>query len=811
MSTVDALTDVLRQKYHGLRHLLSANTEILEMMADIEADLPHAVPGEPAFRESIIALTERTLLLIQDLVLLAGGRYQELFGIHEKIETDILQYLSSNSIKQSQRLSFPMRDVDARMTQEVGGKAANLAEVSKLLNSAVPPGFMITTAAHRLFLEANDLKAPIRKLLRDLSLISDHHLFKNRTEKIRTLIQSGSVPPAIVEAIEQELRSFSPAVAEWAVRSSALGEDGQSSYAGQFDTFLNISADNLPAAYRSVLASGYSDRAMQYRIEVGSAEIDAPMAVLFMPMIDARVAGVIYSRDPEDKGSDRMMINAVRGLAEDMVQGRAAADVFWASRTEPGEILERRPAYDAVPGKNKDVSISTAEVKTLVESALQIEKHFGRPQDIEWAIDQSGKLAILQARELRLADSQPQQTRSGKLPDPLLSGGITIFAGCAVGNAWIMHPGCGLDAAPEAAVVVVDQASPDLAIVLPKIAGLIAKHGNPAGHAATLIREFGVPSVFGMPNATTVIKDDQSLSLDATRRVVYEGVLWPNVQDRVRLRARHPLRPRARSFLAERIMVLNLVEPQAASFRAKSCRTIHDIVRFVHEKAVETIFKIGDEQARKSGRTAMSLKTDVPLNLRVLNLGGGIALGDRESSVIKPEDITSVPFQALWRGITSPGIKWTGRNRISAAGFASVVASALSQGSEPARSLGANNYLMVAANYICLNTRLAYHFTMVDSIVSDVAENGGAGAERRFLRAQFLAQVLLHSNFGVNRQGDLVTAWLWRHPANACEQALSLIGRLMGCARQLDMILDNSSDVREYVEKFLRGDFESFA
>jgi pyruvate,water dikinase len=751
---------------------------------------------------------------------LSGGHYEELFGIHSKIETDIRRYLRARSEQEPRRLSFQIREVDARMVQEVGGKAANLGEISKFLNPAVPPGFVITTAAYRLFLDANDLSDVIRKLLKDLSLISDRHLLNSRTEEIRGLIQNGSVPAGIMEAIAQGIQSSFPSASLWAVRSSALGEDGRLSYAGQFDSFLNVPAEELPDAYRSVLASRYSDRAMQYRIEAGSAEVDTPMAVLFMPMISARRAGVIYTRDPEDEGSDRMLINAVRGLAEEMVQDRAAADVFLASRKEPGVILERRPALDAVTEKSGGMLLSPAEMKVLVEAALKVENHFGRPQDIEWAIDRRGQLAILQARELRLTERRLHTVPSEKFPAPLLSGGTTIFAGRAVGNAWIMRPGRNLDSVPEAALMVVDQPSPDLAIVLPRIAGLIAVYGNPAAHAATLIRESGVPSIFGVANATTVISDGQCLSLDAARRAVYEGVLWPDMQDRVRLRVRHPLRPKSTGFLNERILALNLVDPQAVSFRPKSCRTIHDIVRFVHEKAVETIFDIGDKQARQSSKAAMALETDVPLNLRVLDLGGGIIPGIREKAAIAPADIVSLPFRALWQGVTSPGIKWTGRNRIDAAGFASVIANSLSGGNGPARGLGARNYLMVAADYLCLNARLAYHFAMVDAMVSDAAENnyvnfrfrgGGAGAERRSLRVQFLAQVLLRSNFGVNRQGDLVTAWLRRYPLNASEQALSLIGRLMACARQLDMILNNSNDVREYAERFLGGDYDSFA
>jgi pyruvate,water dikinase len=821
MNTVNFLSDTIRQKYRCLQNLLSANTEALEMMADIEADLLHMTPNECQFREGITALVERVLLLVQDLNLLSDGRYEELYGVHGRIEAEIRQHLHASREREARRISFPIGEVTAQMAAEVGGKAANLGEVSKLLFPAVPPGFVLTAAAYHVFIEANDLSDRIRGLLKDLSLISDPHLFQSRTEEIGHLIRNSPVPPDIVDAIAQGIVESAFSASLWAARSSALGEDGRLSYAGQFESVLNVPPNNLPDAYRRVLASRYSERAMQYRIAAGSAESDTPMPVLFMPMIQARQAGVLYTRDPENGGSDRMLINAARGLADDIVQGKADADVILASRKEPGLVLQKHGPADPFPDKNARDVLSTAHVKTLVETGLKLEKHFGHPQDIEWAIDQNDAVIVLQARELRLPDGPIQESSPKKLPAPLLSGGTTIFPGRAVGEAFILHPGRTLHSVPEAALILADQATPDLAIVLPKIAGLIVTFGNPAGHAATLIREFAVPCVFGLENATTALRDGQLLSLDATRRAVYDGALWPNVEDRVRLRICHPLRPKSTGFLNERILALNLVDPQAMSFSPKSCRTVHDIVRFVHEKAVLTMFDIGDRLARRAAKSTATLQTKVPLNLRILNLGGGISKSAQEQSVVRPEDVSSLPFQALWRGITSPGIRWTGRNRVSVTGFASVVASSLSQGgAQTGRGLGTDNYLMVAANYLCLNARLAYHFAMVDSMIGEAAENnyvnfrfrgGGAGVERRSLRAEFLSRVLLKNNFGVNRQGDLVTAWLRRYPVNVSERGLELIGKLMGCARQLDMVLNSAEDVNEYAARFLQQDYDFFS
>jgi pyruvate,water dikinase len=817
MSTTKPIPDYLRQKYRGLRHLLDANTQLLEAMSDIEADLLHAIAGECQFRQDVIALLEGTLLLVEDLDLLSDGRYRALFGIQGRIEAEIRQYLRMSSEQVSQRVLFQLRDVDATMASEVGGKAANLAEAAKLLPSEVPPGFVITTSAYRMFVQENSLSDTIRGLLKDLSLIADPHLFRDRTEKLRESFQINPVPAAIVDTIAQGVQSF-PASTLWAVRSSASGEDGGLSYAGQFDSILNVPVEKLPEAYRSVLSSRYSDRAVQYRIAAGSAETDIPMAVLFIPMVAARSSGVIYTRDPQNKESGTMLINAARGLAEKIVQGQALADVLWASRDQTGAALEQHVPGDA--SEKVEPVLRPEDVKALVESALKLEKHFGRPQDIEWAIDGMGKLVILQTRELRLAEAQRKSVSPARVAVPLVSGGTTIFPGQAVGEAWIMHPGRNLDGVPEAALVIADQATPELGRVLSKIAGLVAIFGNPAGHAATLIREFAVPSVFGMTEAIAAVRDGQILSLDATRRALYDGVIWPDVQDRVRRRIRNPLTPRSAGLLNERVLALNLVDPQSVFFRPKNCRSIHDIIRFVHEKAIGTMFDLADRQTQHFGKSAVTLKSEIPLNLLVLDLGEGISPAASKRNEIKPEDVVSSPFQALWRGITNPGIKWTGRTRISAAGFASVIASSLAQGAGPSRGLGSNNYLMVADGYMCLNARLAYHFTMIDAMVSDAAENnyvnfrfrgGGAGADRRFLRAEFLAQVLLRSNFGVNRQGDLVTAWLRRYPRDASEEGLSMLGKLMGCARQLDMILNSSSDVRAYVEKFLQSDYQPFA
>jgi pyruvate,water dikinase len=640
----------------------------------------------------------------------------------------------------------------------------------------------------------------------------------------------------VAEAIANGIMQFSlPWPSHWAVRSSAVGEDGRLSFAGQFDSFLNVPRDELQDAYRKVIASRYADRAVLYRLAGGFTEVDTPMAVLFMPMLDARSAGVLYTRDPADESADLMLINSVRGLADQLVQGYALADIFMASRSQPWKVVDQQLAtrpkmfttnvenasegWTATSETSDGPSLYGENIQRLVEIGLGVERRFGRPQDIEWVLTKDGRLMVVQARPLRTEHRPVHGGQSVEVRSPLMEGGMTIFPGRTIGSAYIARTPEQLAAAPKEAILVVEDATPEIGAAVPFLAGLISERGNPGGHAATLAREFGVPSVFGIEGAIDRLQTGQVLSVDATHRKVFEGALWPEVEERVEVRMRRARKGESVGPLHDWLLTLNLTDPLSASFRANKCRSVHDIIRFTHEKAVAAVFDLGDEAVRR-GRKAVRLDSKVPLGLTVMDLGGAFPKTDKPRRSVTPDEIDSRAFQALWRGIADPGVSWTGRSRISVSGFASVMVKSVTDPYGSIRQLGERNYLIVSPQYLNLNARLAYHFAMVDAFVSDVPENnyvnfrfrgGGANSERKDLRARFLAEVLLNSKFGVNRRGDLVTAWLRRHSGNESEEGLALIGRLMACARQLDMLMDSKAALNHYVERFLEGDYGEFA
>jgi pyruvate,water dikinase len=334
--------DPIRWRGRILRRFLATNGELMELMADLD----YLEPGEAQIRQPILRLLEGSLLLAENLNLMTGNRYAALYDAHWAIEQKVREYLRASPPAAAQALLIPLERTGTGRVREAGGKAARLGDLRVIMPEQVPPGFVISTAAYRLFLERNGLHEPIRALIKDLSFITERDLFRQRTAAIRSLLEASTVPQEVAESIADGVMQFPlPWPSTWAVRSSAVGEDGRLSFAGQFDSLLNVPRDQLQDAYRKVIASRYTDRAVLYRLAGGFTEVDTPMAVLFLPMLDARSAGVLYTRDPGDASADVMLVNSVHGLADRLVQGEATADTFKASRNRPGAraCTGRRP------------------------------------------------------------------------------------------------------------------------------------------------------------------------------------------------------------------------------------------------------------------------------------------------------------------------------------------------------------------------------------------------------------------------------------------------------------------------------------
>ncbi len=817
----------IRNKYISFRELLSLNNECLELLASVQEDLQYALPCNDVLAHRTAALFARAQSVVENLERLTGRKYEKLTQAVRQQHQEVERHIAASEEMISPRLSAGLSEVSLSDAAEIGGKAAALAEIKNKLGLPVPEGYVLTAEAYRQFCE-KPLWTHIRDATRNVDL-NDLDALHVTSLKLIDEVLANSLPRAIEVALADRAMRLAKDGLGLAVRSSAVGEGGEWSFAGQFVSLINVLPENLLGAYKQVIAARFSDRALFYRLSAGLTEVDTPLAVLCLQVVRARASGIMYTRDPNDAASEALWITATHGLGIDIANGASPADLFLMARRHPYRVLEQKIAtkpqkvvpaecggllrIDVPPEEAGAPSLTEKELALLADWGMQIEKYFGAAQDVEWALDEDGQLWILQSRPLLTADSARIRVRSKVKQAALLEGGYTIFPGLVSGPAYLVTERSALAKTPHGAVLFLRRPSPEMVEVFPRIAGLVAEWGNVAGHGAALLREFRVPSVFQLSGAFEQLQNGDPVSLDAVQPRIYTGALWPSPGPKSpqHLQVRRDDDP-IRRYMLE----LNLLDPNSMKFRPSGCKSAHDVLRFCHEKAVEAMFEIDDREFARQAHCSKKLLAAVPINLCVLDLGGGLVASASSSSEVTPEEIVSRPFQALWQGVTHPGVAWTRTMPASFTDIALVMATSLSAQTGATRALGERSYLLIADEYMNLNSRLAYHFTLVDACMSDVAGNnyiafrfagGGATRQRRNLRACFIEACLADYGFVVDRRNDLVNAWFKKAPARETGAHLDILGRLMACTSQLDMYMTSDEVMRWYVQQFLAGNY----
>ncbi len=594
--------DAMRRRSEVKRSILNMSGLLRRDIENLESEIRYFPPYSSRMRQYILQILERTLLLTENLNFLTGDKYQFLYAAHQQVENAVRAYFKSLESREGSVLVVSPAEADTVDEKLIGDKSAKLFNLKKNFPGNVSPGFVVTTAAYRLFIDENELEEKIHTLLKDLDVIANRDLFHIRTRAIRKLMEEAAVP----ERITAEIREWSEKTAgrdsRWAVRSSGIGEGGRATFAGQFDSFLNVAGDSLPDAYRKVIASRFTDRAVYYRLAGGFSETDTPMAVLFMPMIDARSAGVLYTSDPGDSSSDRMILNSVWGLAADLLSGRADPDTFIVSRSAPGRIIKSYvaekqtavvPGADGLTGKEQLAtarsgapSLSENEISDLAQLGLAIEKHLGAPQDIEWVVDRQNKYWIVQSRCLLLPR---RRDRSGGRPEQaelLTEGGDTIFPGWTTGPVFTPGSDAALIETPSGAILVVKKLHSGIVEVLPYLAGLIAEQSDHTGRIASRVQEYGLPCLFGVDNATEKLPPGTHIVLDAAHRSVFAASA-PETDDAPDARGDNDGFSSVPGTLSELIFKSKHTDPVDLSSESAQGVSLYDIVRFVHGKAAK--------------------------------------------------------------------------------------------------------------------------------------------------------------------------------------------------------------------------------
>jgi pyruvate,water dikinase len=448
--------------------------------------------------------------------------------------------------------------------ERVGGKNASLGEMISNLAGAgvsVPGGFATTAQAYRDFLEQSGLNDRIHAALDSLD-VDDVNALAKTGAQIRQWVLDAEFPAQLdadIRAAFAEMSAGNPHMAV-AVRSSATAEDlPDASFAGQQETFLNIrGVDNVIRAAKEVFASLFNDRAIAYRVHQGFDHklVALSAGVQRMVRSETGTAGVMFTLDTESGFRDVVFITGAYGLGETVVQGAVNPDEFYVHKPtlEAGRpaILRRNLGSKAIKmvygdeakaGKSvKTVEVDRAErmrfalsdeeVTNLARQALIIEKHYGRPMDIEWAKDgDDGQLYIVQARP----ETVKSQTSGNVMERYLLKEkGKVLVEGRAIGQrigagpVKVIHNVAEMDKIQPGDVLVSDMTDPDWEPVMKRASAIVTNRGGRTCHAAIIARELGIPAVVGCGNATQVLSDGQGVTVSCAEGdtgYIFEGQL----------------------------------------------------------------------------------------------------------------------------------------------------------------------------------------------------------------------------------------------------------------------------------------------
>jgi pyruvate,water dikinase len=806
------------------------------------ADMERALQGNEPFSMSFVqarctSISVNVFRMIADMENIAPGKYSALRDSFVAIQRQIDALLGAKKQITDKRLVIALEAVNSDMTDLVGGKMANLGDVKNRLNMNVPPGFVITAAAHDVFMSADGLQREVDRLFQVAGSDEDRNL-DLVSSQIRQRIMSADVPEsiylAVVEAYTEMKRQNGGREIRMAVRSSAHGEDAEnSSFAGQYRSELNVGFSQFFYYYKQVMASKYSVQAITYKLNRGFRDEDIAMCVGCLAMVDAIAGGVIYTRNPLDTRDDAIYINSVWGLPKAVVDGNDLCDLFVVSRDDSLTIQRRdvrEKGYQIVcfedegcirtetaGGQGSKPSLTDEQVQELADHAVRIEQYYETPQDIEWAIDSDGKIYILQSRPLQQMDMV--------LPGPeldlrrfetalVVEGGINASPGVASGQVFKVAKKVDILQFPEGAVLVVEQALPTWAPLVARAAAVISEQGGFAGHLANVAREFGIPALFGVTGAMAKVQNGDLVTVAADLGRVYLGCIAPLLEwkrQEPKLMIGSPVYEALKE-LSRQIIPLHLLDPESRDFLPQNCKTFHDITRFIHEKSVQEMFSFGKDHSF-SERSSKQLHYRVPMNWWILNLDDGFH-HEIKGKYVKLEDIASIPMLAFWDGFAA--IPWDGPPAMDGKGMTSIMfKSTMNPALVPGiRSKYADrNYFMVSKNYCTLSSRLGYHFSTMEAMVSERStenylgfkfKGGAADFERCMGRINFIREILERYGFRAVVNADNVDARMEGHDMDFMISRLKILGYLTLHTRQLDMIMNNSALVSHYMAKLTK-------
>lgn len=427
----------------------------------------------------------------------------------------------------------PLSAVRRSDVPRAGGKGANLGELLAA-GLPVPAGFVITAEAYLHALDASGLRAQIQQPV--AADLADPAALRRAGESLRDRVRSVPIPDDLRVQILAAYRALGDDISV-AVRSSATAEDTEdTSFAGMNETFTNvIGGDGLLDAVRSCWVSLYGDRVISYR---ASQHLDdePALAVVVQAMVDSERSGVMFTADPSTGDASKIVIEAAFGLGEVVVGGSVEPDTYVVGKddldllstrvgvkdvmvTRGADGHDRRVTLD--PDRARERVLSDAEVVALATMGLRIHEHYGRPQDIEWAVSH-GEWFILQSRPITTLTSA-QQPKGGPVDAVVLLQGQSASPGVVSGPVRVLASADQGATLVDGEVLVARMTSPDWVPTIKRASALVTDGGGMTCHAAIVARELRVPCIVGTRDATSRLRDGQLVTVDATAGTVFDG------------------------------------------------------------------------------------------------------------------------------------------------------------------------------------------------------------------------------------------------------------------------------------------------
>lgn len=503
----------------------------------------------------------------------------------------------------------------------VGGKGANLGEMTNA-RLPIPYGFVLTSHAYFEFIEHNALAPMIKKFLDSVNTDNPHEL-QQVSKEIQKMILDADVPSSISKQVveyyknltlkEEEYYTNSSSVASKftkalkhayrpvavAVRSSATAEDlPGASFAGQQETYLNVFGETeLLKKVQECWASLFTERAIYYRHHQGFDHFKVGLAAVVQRMVQSDKSGIAFSIDPVTNDKSKIVVEAIVGLGEYIVQGKVTPDHYEIDKRSfvitKKEVKYQNLKYVRAGHGNREVKLSKSqgsklklsdqEIVTVALLVKQIEDHYFFPQDIEWAIE-GDKTSIVQSRPITTIKNEESSIKNkgnedknknsdivstqAKLVMPIVVG-APASPGMVTGPVRIIHSPSEIDKISKGDILVAPQTNPDYVPAMKKAAAIVTEKGGRTSHAAIVSRELGIPAVVGAESATTKLKNGEIVTVNGSTGEVFKGAISGSTSAKASAKEQAKLIAEDRNLKTLTKVYINLAEPEQAEKLAK--------------------------------------------------------------------------------------------------------------------------------------------------------------------------------------------------------------------------------------------------